>query len=74
MECLDAKDDDECDEVLDDEPVDMLDRSWMSTTAYEAELVESVPLLFSQDKFMEMLCSVNMDLKDTVMEEGVLVD
>ena len=46
----------------------------MSTTAYEAELVESVPLLFSQDKFMEVLCSVNMDLKDTVMEEGVLVD
>ena len=74
LECLDAKDDDECDEVLNDEPVDMLDRSWMSTTAYEAELVESVPLLFSQDKFMEVLCSVNMDLRETVVEEGVLVD
>ena len=46
----------------------------MSTTAYEAELVESVPLLFSQDKFMEVLCSVNMDLRETVLEEGVLVD
>ena len=71
LECLD---DGKGDEVLDDEPVDMLDRSWMSTIAYEAELVESVPLLFSQDKFMEVLCAVNMDLKDTVMEEGVLVD
>ena len=43
----------------------MVDKSWMLEMAdYEAELLETVP--YAQDKFMSVLCSVNMDLEVVV--------
>ena len=67
--------------------VDMLDRSWIEDvtelvesspsnyikfqmTDHEEELLDTVPLI--QDHFMNVLCSVNMDLN--LKEEDMLVD
>ena len=46
----------------------LLDKSWMLEMAdYEAELLETVP--YAQDKFMSLLCSINMDLEVAVDED-----
>ena len=45
----------------------MLDRSWMEETEYESELLESVPQI--RNKFMSVLCAINMDLKEALLED-----
>ena len=52
---------------VDVEVKDMLDRSWMEETEYEAELLESVPQV--RNKFMSVLCATNMDLREVLLED-----
>ena len=52
----------------------MLDRSWLETEVYEAELCESLPLPFVKDKFMAMLSSIHIDLEDAVLNDAMLVE
>ena len=52
----------------------MLDRSWLETEMYEAELYESLPLPFVKDKFMAMLSSIHIDLEDAVLDDAMLVE
>ena len=52
---------------VDVEVKDMLDRSWMEESEYEAELLESVPQV--RNKFMSVLCATNMDLRDALLED-----
>ena len=52
---------------IDVEVKNMLDRSWMEETEYETELLESVPQV--KNKFMSLLCPINMDLKEALLED-----
>ena len=53
--------------TIDVEVKNMLDRSWMEETEYESELLESVPQV--RNKFMSVLCAINMDLKEALLED-----
>ena len=45
----------------------MLDKSWMEAAEYEKDLLNSLPSV--KDKFMSLLCSVNLDLRESELED-----
>ena len=47
----------------------MLDKSWMQEAEYEVDLLNSLPTV--KDKFMSLLCSVNLDLKEGKPEDQI---
>ena len=53
--------------TVDVECRNMLDKSWMEAAEYEKDLLNSLPSV--KDKFMSLLCSVNLDLRESELED-----